>query len=458
MLNQILWLGVDEEEKSLVHDLLGKTHTITFLSKPADALLQINYKTYDLFVIDLHLPNENGLDIIKQVYTKWPEMATIALYPRSHLDIALNAIRAGATEVLENPFSSEMLVFTVEKVLEKHRMSLGVRRHYQRIKEQAERALRDLEKANENLRRTRYYLENLLNSSVDSVLILTTDLYITYTNRGTTHILGYSPDSLIGVSLKDLLRGGEQESEQLLRELKTGPIQNHETEMLHENGNFVAINASLSMVRGQAGKVFAILAICKDITKQKQLEQALNEKSIRDDLTGLYNQRYFYERLTAEIERAKRQNHPLSLLLFDVDHFKKYNDTYGHIEGDRLLKTIGEVVRESTRGFVDIPCRYGGDEFTVILPETGLEIARAIAERIRASFEARHFDNCTLSVGLMTYLKDTTAESFIRFADEMMYLAKRSGGNCVFVYDPEKRQAREEPGPDRPTGSHKKNR
>jgi len=157
-------------------------------------------------------------------------------------------------------------------------------------------------------------------------------------------------------------------------------------------------------------------------------------------LTGLFNQRYFYERLTIEIERARRQNHPLSLLLFDVDHFKEYNDAHGHLAGDRVLQAIGAVVRESTRGYVDIGCRYGGDEFTIILPETGLEHARNIAERIRTSFEARQFGRCTLSVGLMTYRKDTTAESFIRFADEMMYLAKRSGGNRVYVFDQDKNQ------------------
>ena len=150
--------------------------------------------------------------------------------------------------------------------------------------------------------------------------------------------------------------------------------------------------------------------------------------------TDLYNQRYFHERLQVEIERARRQAHPLSLLLFDVDRFKEYNDTKGHLEGDKVLKGIGEVVRECTRDYVDIACRYGGDEFTVILPETDQALARRIAERIRTTFLARKFGDCTLSIGVMTYRQDSTPQSFIRFADEMMYGAKRSGGNCVVVY------------------------
>ena len=91
------------------------------------------------------------------------------------------------------------------------------------------------------------------------------------------------------------------------------------------------------------------------------------------------------------------------------------------------------MVLEHTRDYVDVPCRYGGDEFIVILAEAGQAQARQIAERIRSAFEGRHFGDCTLSAGVMTYRGDATAEEFIRIADQMMYEAKRSGGNRVFV-------------------------
>jgi diguanylate cyclase (GGDEF)-like protein len=180
-----------------------------------------------------------------------------------------------------------------------------------------------------------------------------------------------------------------------------------------------------------------VLAICKDITEQKRLESELKEMSIKDSLTNLYNQRYFYDRLEAEIERAKRQGHPLSLLLFDVDQFKTYNDCHGHLDGDKVLKAAGQVVVECTREHVDIGFRYGGDEFTVILPEASEEQALSIARRIRATFESRHFDNLTVSIGLMSYREGSSLRSFIRFTDAMMYDAKRSGGNRVYVYRPD---------------------
>ena len=442
MANHILWLDADSNTKDAIRDFFQDAHDFVFVRTPEEAFARLGENPCDLFVIDLCLSDANSMNALKFVQEQWPEVSCLALYSGSNKAAALDAVRVGAMDVLEKPFSRESLIFTVEKCLERHQLVLGTRRYHQRIKEQAEKATSDLEKAHRNLRRTRYYLENILNSSVDSVLIMSTELHITYANRGVTHMLGYSPDALMGVSIHGLLRGGDHEAAQLLQALEEGPIQNHETELLHDDGRFIPVIASLSQVCNQSGRVLSVLAICKDITKQKHLEHALKEKTITDDLTGLFNQRYFYERLAVEIERARRQNHPLSLLLFDVDHFKDYNDSHGHLAGDNVLKSIGDVVRESTREYVDIGCRYGGDEFTVILPETDSEHARNIAERIRASFEARRFDNCTLSVGLMTYYRETTPESFIRFADEMMYEAKRSGGNRVYVFDPEKNKIR----------------
>lgn len=442
MADHILWLDENSVSQEAAKEYLGNAYPLAFFATPEEVFAHLERHPCDLFVSHARPMAGNGPGIIRRVLEISPEVSCLALYDISEEADALDAIRAGACDVLLKPFSREPLLFAVQKVLEKHHLTIGTRRYHQRVKEQAHKTTIDLERANKNLRRLRYYLDNLLNSSVDSILTVSTDFHITYANRGMTYMMGYTPDALMGVSLGSLLHGGENESVQLRMLLQKGPIQNYETEMLHEDGRFIPVIVSLSQVCKQSGEVLSVLAIIKDITKQKQLENALKEKTITDDLTGLFNQRYFYERLAMEIERSKRQNHPLSLLLFDVDHFKDYNDAHGHLEGDRVLQSIGEVVRESTRGYVDIGCRYGGDEFTIILPETGLEHARNIAERIRASFEERHFDRCTLSVGLMNYHKETTAEAFIRFADEMMYLAKRSGGNRVYVFDPDKKKIR----------------
>lgn len=117
-----------------------------------------------------------------------------------------------------------------------------------------------------------------------------------------------------------------------------------------------------------------------------RLCEKLASLAITDALTGLFNHRYFQEGLNLEIARAKRYNRALSLIMLDIDSFKEYNDTYGHLEGDRVLKEIARIIQENIRQ-IDIPSRYGGEEFMIILPEADSEEARIVAERIRKEVE-----------------------------------------------------------------------
>ncbi|HCJ67295.1 MAG TPA: hypothetical protein DHV62_08245 [Elusimicrobia bacterium] len=159
------------------------------------------------------------------------------------------------------------------------------------------------------------------------------------------------------------------------------------------------------------------------------LHQQVNLLAITDALTGLYNHGYFHQLLKQEIERAERYEKKFSLLMLDIDHFKNYNDTYGHLAGDRLLHHLAEIIRENIRT-VDSACRYGGEEFTVILPETDILGAKNLAERIRKSiFEEGEI---TVSIGIGIYPEDgKITEELINSADKAMYLAKNRGRNLV---------------------------
>ena len=438
MAEQILYLDSDAGTLEVVEDFLrGESYVCDVASTAKDALDRLRNSKYTLFMTELYLDADNGIDVMKEALALDTELACIVTTGMMDVNDAVEVMRAGASDFLVKPFHLGDLAFTVEKTLERRRLLLENRRYQTSLEERVREATSELETANKELRKTKEYLENLLNSSVDTVVTSNMDYRITYVNRGVLDMLGYTPSELKGFILNDLFRGGAEEIQQLYNHLESGPVRNYETEMIHKEGKHIPVMMSVSRVRDQGGgNDDSILSICRDITQQKQLENELKELTIKDGLTDLYNQRYFHERLQVEIERARRQDHPLSLLLFDVDRFKEYNDTKGHLEGDKVLKAIGDVVRECTRDYVDIGCRYGGDEFTVILPETDEELAQRIAERIRSSFEKRKFGNCTISVGVMTYRRDSTPQSFIRFADEMMYGAKRAGGNCVYVYEP----------------------
>lgn len=167
----------------------------------------------------------------------------------------------------------------------------------------------------------------------------------------------------------------------------------------------------------------------------------LTRLATTDSLTGLNNHRVFQERLNEEISRTERYSKVLSLIMFDIDHFKSFNDTYGHQTGDKVLKEIGGIINNSIRN-VDFPARYGGEEFVIIVPETGCDEAVIIAERIRRRVLEHPFTTetgervmMTISAGIACYPSDATLkEDFIRKTDQALYFAKNHGRNRVCTY------------------------
>ena len=194
--------------------------------------------------------------------------------------------------------------------------------------------------------------------------------------------------------------------------------------------------------KGPAGDLIGVVEHITDITERVKAERALAESerrykelSLVDELTRLFNKRYFNTHLQLEVERANRHGHPLSLLLLDIDNFKHQNDTYGHADGDRVLARLGQVIAESLRTN-DVPCRYGGEEFTIILPVTSGQEATVVAERVRSRFAAEVFQPTpretvrkTVSIGVTQYLAGESGQSLLERADQNMYEAKQSGKN-----------------------------
>lgn len=157
---------------------------------------------------------------------------------------------------------------------------------------------------------------------------------------------------------------------------------------------------------------------------------------ITDALTELYNRRHFDESLEGEIERSTRHNHPLSLIMLDVDDFKKYNDCSGHPEGDKVLVEIGSTIKSHVRK-IDTLCRYGGEEFVVILPETIKDDVVNLAERIRKGIWEKIFYSkekkvhVSASFGIAEYIENESAKEFVKRADSRLYQAKENGKNQV---------------------------
>jgi len=174
-------------------------------------------------------------------------------------------------------------------------------------------------------------------------------------------------------------------------------------------------------------------------TERTRMMEKLQKLAITDGLTKLYNSRSFYTQLELEVDRFNRYKHPLALLLLDIDNFKEYNDSYGHLEGDKVLVRFSQIIKTCLRAN-DSAYRYGGEEFTVILPETTGDEAKTVAQRIRASLEAEKYKpvpgkvaRITISIGVTQCYPKEELSTFIRRADKAMYLSKENGRNRVSV-------------------------
>ena len=173
-----------------------------------------------------------------------------------------------------------------------------------------------------------------------------------------------------------------------------------------------------------------------------QLEQAkerLRMLAVKDGLTELYNHRYFKRFLTQEIKRANRHKSQVSLIMMDIDHFKNYNDTYGHLAGDEVLRNVAKLMSENIRS-IDVAARYGGEEFVIVLPQTNKNAAKIVAEKLRTLVGNQKFQNedtqpngkITISMGVATFPENATdIKELIHQADQRLYHAKSLGRNCV---------------------------
>jgi diguanylate cyclase (GGDEF)-like protein len=171
--------------------------------------------------------------------------------------------------------------------------------------------------------------------------------------------------------------------------------------------------------------------------ERKLMLEKLEKLAITDGLTKLYNSRYFFKQLRNEINRSNRYHHPLALMLLDIDHFKDYNDTFGHLEGDKVLVKIGLIIQSCLRR-MDSAYRYGGEEFTIILPETTVAEAFSVAPRIQDALKQTTFQpqpdqpiKVSVSIGVTQYSPSEDISAFVQRADQAMYLSKRKGRDTI---------------------------
>jgi len=297
-----------------------------------------------------------------------------------------------------------------------------------------------------------------IEAAADAIIITDIQGQLLYANPAFTRQTGYDRESVKGRHTR-LLNSGKQSQAfyaQLWQTVLAGRIWRGELINRRKNGELYEEEMTISPVKNDQGKIEYFVAVKRDISGQRAMERALQaanqdlqqnlnqisrlqeilaEQAIRDPLTGLYNRRYLDETLPREFARAEREGYPLVCTMVDVDFFKRINDNWGHTAGDEILKRLAQRLREGMREG-DIVCRYGGEEFLLLLPRITLEIAFQRAEGLRQAFadselawaEARI--QATLSIGLASVPEHAqTPNALIEQADAALYRAKRSGRN-----------------------------
>ncbi|MBW2305481.1 MAG: GGDEF domain-containing protein [Deltaproteobacteria bacterium] len=277
--------------------------------------------------------------------------------------------------------------------------------------------------------------QTLVERSLEGMMIIQENR-VRYANPMMLEFIGVSESEMMGRNVMDMVHPDDRAAmkdhiQECLQDLSSQKP--HELRVLKKSGGIIYLEALCILTDYHSQP--ALLVTCRDITNRKRQEERIQELIITDNLTGLFNRRHLYNELNAEIQRARRQGSPLSLIMIDIDSFKHYNDTCGHIEGDRVLVRLAEVIRRFKRRY-DSAFRYGGEEFVVICPGIDGKQAMNVSERLRNEFQKERFASgkngfieVTISLGVANLKAGDSTESFIKHADEAMYISKRNGKN-----------------------------
>ena len=291
-------------------------------------------------------------------------------------------------------------------------------------------------------------LANIVESSDDAIIGKTLDGIITSWNSGAERLYGYRKEEAIGRHISFLVPPGQiDDTASLLQDAMDSKIvQHYETVRSKKDGDIIEVSLTISPVNDYRGKIIGVSVIGRDVTEQKKAQALLRNLSFTDGLTGLANRRAFDTFFDRELRRAQRSKYHLSLMMIDVDFFKKFNDRYGHLIGDECLKAVASILKKAARRPGDIAARFGGEEFVVVLSMTDAVNSVRVAERIRLEVEALNIPHessktcghVTISIGLVSAMPDQNISSadFINYADRALYKAKKDGRNRTsFVED-----------------------
>ena len=300
--------------------------------------------------------------------------------------------------------------------------------------------LQEIEQAQEGLRMA----DVVVRHTSEAIMVLDPQMRVLSVNPAFERLTGRRAADVIGQVPPTLAREADLRA-RVVAAIEAGNHWEDEIWGMREDGTRYPVNAFAEVVRGGDGGIEHFVVVLHDVSAQKELEERLRELSATDGLTHIANRRAFDEALVREWERALRNGGPLSVIMADIDFFKRYNDQYGHVAGDVCLQQVAAALKAGVRQGGDLVARYGGEEFVVVLPGADEGAARAVAESLRHRVESLalpHEGNpgvgvVTISLGVATCLpsRDRQPTALVELADKQLYRAKAGGRNRVEAAD-----------------------
>ena len=406
-----------------------------------EAICQLDQNTFDLVLLDLHMPYVNGHDVMAHIRTQEINTSVIVVSGETSFEAAKNACTQGAYDFLRKPYATDELIITINNALKEKRL------HKQNSFMQQQLA--------ESERLHRY----IVNTSPDIIYILDQEGHFTFINERIESLLGFSKEELIGKHYSFLVHHDDMEqAKYVFNERRIGNRASKNIELRlkckddghdrHFNTRTLPIELSSMGMYASSDNMdksyLGTYGIARDVTERKQAEETINFQAYHDLLTKLPNRALLRDRLSLAISHAKRDNEKLAVMFLDLDRFKNINDSLGHMIGDELLQQVSMRLKECIREG-DTLARFGGDEFTLLLPRITHERkdAAMLADKITGALKQPflidgHELYVSTSIGIALYPQDgTQIDTLIKHADIAMYHVKGQGKNGYQFYSNE---------------------